>query len=210
MRGHSVEKVMLSIPTSIKIEHNQRKRKIVVSIQNIDNETKCFCVHPHLSLVNVQWLKINTSLDLENQERKIISEIIEKNRHYAPTECWNGTASCNPDSWFEGTGGVMVQGKEFGFKEINITVPQNISQAPTGRWAFRMDVCEYRPRCIRHTLQKKSCSEWAGLCDNCQPSNCRYSVLIDECRSQSDDDCYILYDSQQFDVKLVEGGGVGD
>ncbi|MDP6626280.1 MAG: hypothetical protein QGG50_00145 [Methanopyri archaeon] len=200
------EKVMLSIPTSIKMTRKERRRDITVAINNIAPDDRCFCAYPHLLRLDGPGSREDT-IDrdfrtLEGRRGPLDEAVRKKYRRYLPAECWEGVATCSPNTWFAGPGSIEVYGEEAAALRTTLTVPADPLEAPNGRYAFNVDVCEYRPPCRKwDPVDPTWCLEPMAGCDACEPENCRQRPAR-ECDGNVKGDCYVWYDSEAFHLQL--------
>lgn len=216
----SEKPIMLSIPSSIKITTNMTTRPFTTGIYNKRQEERCYCVYPHLLALNGTYSRDyqidRNFFSLRRQMSKnginLSNSVQEKLKRYTPESCWNGNASCKPNTWFIGARGTRIPGKEFGQIKFLFSLPSiqeglasNRSdplQAPHGRYAFIVDVCEYRPRCnLWRDGPKRECQSWED-CESCKPEQCS-KPPYDECSNENDDGCYLWYGSSSFHIKNV-------
>ena len=197
------EKVMLSIPTSIKMTRKERRRDISVVINNISPETKCFCVFPHLLgldgpgsySIMISKSTMSGSLSSGTDWTAVTDEdqLKKKLKRYTPQACWAGAGKCKPNNWFVGEAGIRADGEQANDVKVSLELPRDPLEAPDGRWAFTVEVCTYVP------------PTGAG-CNACVPENCR-QVPVDECQDAGDEDCYTWYDSAAFHVQVFSDDG---
>lgn len=215
-------KVMLSIPASIEMTRKQKKRDIVVAINNKNPTSKCFCLNTHLLLLDKSLEKSSDKVEPKGDFVEegglgwkdanvgaIIREkgdkgVVSRMKKYVPKTCYTEeSAKCHPNQWFTGQSGITVMGEEQGSVIINMELPSDPQRAPNGRWAFKVDVCTYAncqsydgKRCTK-TNKKTGAVEPDDVlpCDACDPEMCFPNTNDDEGR-------YSWYDSKQFFVKI--------
>ncbi len=201
------EKVMLSIPTSIKMTRQNRQRDITIAINNINPDDTCFCVYPHLLHVDGPGSR-NYTIDrnfttLEARRGPLDEKTRKRLKRYLPSECWEGVASCSPNTWFTGPGHIEINLEEANALKTRFSIPADPLRAPNGRYAFTVDVCEYRPPCLTWDIADPTwCIEPAAWCEACEPESCRQKPAR-ECNGKVKDDCYEWYDSESFHVQLT-------
>jgi hypothetical protein len=204
------EKVMLSIPTSIKMTRKERRRDISVVINNISPETKCFCVFPHLLgldgpgsySIEVSKSSMQGSLSAGTDWTSVTDEdqLKKKLKRYTPQACWAGAGKCKPNNWFVGEAGIRADGEQANDVKVSLELPRDPLEAPNGRWAFTVEVCEYKPSCPGG-FEDGICKEWGEGCNACIPENCRQNP-VDKCQGSNAQSCYLWYDSAAFHLQV--------
>jgi len=203
-------KVMLSIPTSIEISRKKPKRTVSVAVKNISPAQKCYCVYPHLlgfdgpGSYNLEVSKgtMQGSLSAGTAWTSAVDEeqMKKKLKQYTPQACWNGPGTCKPNTWFVGQAGIRVDGEQANAVTVELAIPKDPLAAPNGRWAFTVDVCEYKPSCPGG-FEDGICKEWGEGCDACIPENCRQNP-VDKCEGANQQSCYQWYDSAAFHLEI--------
>ena len=200
------EKVMLSIPTSIKMTRKERRRDITVAVNNIAFDDTCFCAYPHLLRLDGPGSREDTIdrdfTTLEARRGPLDENMRERLKRYLPAECWEGVATCSPNMWFVGPGSIEVYAQEAAALRTRLTIPADPLEAPNGRYAFNVDVCEYRPACRKwDPVDPTWCLEPMAGCEACEPESCRQNP-VRRCDGKVKGDCYVWYDSAAFHLQV--------
>ena len=99
---------------------------------------------------------------------------------------------------------MTIPGEQVEDSMLSLQVPLDLMDAPTGRYAFTIDVCEWRPPCFAWDPRDSTrCLESAVKCGECVPESCRFEP-IEECSEQLSDGCYVWYDSEDFHLRLLD------
>jgi hypothetical protein len=183
-------------------------RDIVVGINNINPEEKCFCVYPHLLNLDGPGsydYKIDKDFSTIRSQWKggtFNDALKEKLKRYTPSTCWEGSGACEPNKWFVGAAGTKVNGEQQNAVKLSLEIPKDPLRSPNGRWSFSVEVCEYKPPYSQWDSQDNTrCKKWSTGCTSCIPDYCRQNPQ-QECESGKKDDCYEWYDSEEFHLEV--------
>ena len=127
-------------------------------------------------------------------------QLKKKLKRYTPQACWAGAAKCKPNTWFVGEAGIRVDGEQANDVKVSLELPRDPLAAPNGRWAFTVEVCEYKPSCPGG-FEDGICKEWGEGCNACIPEYCRQNP-VDKCSGQNAQSCYLWYDSAAFHLQV--------
>ncbi len=200
------EKVMLSIPSTIRMEREWGTRDIYVAINNIVEEERCFCVYPHLAALDGQG-SLELQLDatfIDELEEMGLDDLLSQLRAAVPAACLDGPAECSPNTWFTDPGGVKVFGEQANTIPTTLQLPDDPATAPAGEWIFHVDVCEYLPLCDVWSDDGIECLEPAEGCNACERELCAY-VPDAECNVTHRDRCYEWYGVEEFTLTIEDG-----